>query len=655
MNVRGADVAAVTALALVLALALAAPILRAPSERVFGLETVGREHDPFTAMAQFGRPLTFGVYTQPLTDVAGALLARVSGPVAAYNWLIILSFPLSAAAAYLLARHLRLSHAGAALAALAFAFSPFHLAHAAYHPHIAQTQWIPLYLFALWRSLDDAKPAALGLLAVSAAGVALSNFYGGLIAAVTTPAAIAMYWCFKTRGEPRSSRHLAITVASLAVLSAGGAAYAWNTAHPVLANHTPFAYPREDLFRYSAKWWSYLVPPVAGPMGGPRVERAWSAAGVREGLLEQQVSLGWGVVALGLVAILMWTLRDRRAKAPAVVPVLAGVALFALVCSLSPERSIGAFTVTRPSALLYTFVPMFRSYARFGVVVQLMAVLLAAAGAERLWRAGTHRARTTCAALVVLSVIEYSVWPPAMWRDVLPTSAHRWVAARPDHSRALDCAMLTPRSESVEWLTAGRISLRTAAFDDCTQPRISDKLRASGYTHLLVREHTPEGQWFASRDTPPGLTPAARFHDAQVFAVAPGAPAVYSAGMTGFFPREHDETWSWRWMGLTATWTVVNTTDRLMTARLAVEMTAFRGARDLRLLLDGRPVQTLTVEEPRRDYWLGPLTLAPGEHELVFQPAAPPHIADDLIGNGDRRPLSFGVGTWRWQVEGVPE
>ena len=84
--------------------------------------------------------------------------------MAAYNWLVLLSFPLSAAAAYLLARHLLLSPAGATVAALAYAFSPFHLAHAAYHPHIAQTQWMPLYLLALWRCLDHASPAAVGFL-----------------------------------------------------------------------------------------------------------------------------------------------------------------------------------------------------------------------------------------------------------------------------------------------------------------------------------------------------------------------------------------------------------------------------------------------------------------------------------------------------------
>ncbi|MEO5895770.1 MAG: hypothetical protein ABIS06_08735, partial [Vicinamibacterales bacterium] len=148
---RHRDVAAVSAVALLVSLFLAAPVLQAPSERVFGRETVGRHHDPFTVMKQFERPVTRGIYMQPFTDVPGALLARIAGPVPAYNWLILATFPLSAAATYLLAGHLKLSQGSAILAAFAFAFSPFHLAQAAYHPHIAQTQWLPVYLLALWR------------------------------------------------------------------------------------------------------------------------------------------------------------------------------------------------------------------------------------------------------------------------------------------------------------------------------------------------------------------------------------------------------------------------------------------------------------------------------------------------------------------------
>jgi hypothetical protein len=137
---HAAEALAVAAAALLVTIAIALPVLRAPSERIFGADIVGRLHDPFTVMQQFVSPVSLGLYAQPVTDLTGAAIARVTGAIAAYNWLVLMTFPLAAAAAYLLARHLALPPGGALFAALLFAFSPFHVAQAAYHPHVAQTR-----------------------------------------------------------------------------------------------------------------------------------------------------------------------------------------------------------------------------------------------------------------------------------------------------------------------------------------------------------------------------------------------------------------------------------------------------------------------------------------------------------------------------------
>ena len=658
MPVRVAEVAAISALAVIITVAIAAPVLRAPSERIFGMEIVGRHHDPFTVMEQFRRPIGLGLYSQPVTDVTGALLARISSPVATYNWLVLLSFPLSAIAAYLLARHLMLSPTGATVTAMAYAFSPFHLAHAAYHPHIAQTQWVPLYLLALWRCLDDASPVAVGFLAAATMAVTLSNFYGGFIAAVITPIAVTAYWFVTRRADTRSRRRLGITSGSLLLIAASGMAYASYAAGAVVMNRAVFAFPRDDLFHYSAKWWSYLVPPIEHPLLGAAVHRLWTAVGVREGLLEQQVSLGWGIVALGLVAVFGWLVPwsdERQLPSRARVPILVVVAAAALVCSLSPERTIGAFTFVRPSALLYNVAPMFRSYARFGVVVQLMAALLAGIGVDRLRRAGTVRAQIVCAALVALAAAEYAVSPSALWRDVLPTAAHRWVVQQGDRVRVLDCTTLNPESQSVQWLTGYRVTLLGGAISGCTDANLPQKLVANGYTHLIVRRDTAVGQSFADHPVPEGLRVAARFDDGRVFAVTADTPPIYTAMMTGFFPREHDAEWTWRWMGADAAWTIVNVAARPIVATLGLEMSAFQRARRMEVLLDGRPVenvQTLVVEPSRRIYQIGPLTVPSGNHELVFHPAEGPTVAGDVIDNGDPRRLSFALGTWNWRLRG---
>ena len=117
--------------------------------------------------------------------------------------------------------------------------------------------------------------------------------------------------------------------------------------------------------------------------------------------------------------------------------------------------------------------------------------------------------------------------------------------------RVLDCTPLNQESESVQWLTGYRVTLLGGSIGDCTEPNLSQKLAANGYTHLLVRRDTADGQWFADHPAPDGLRVAARFDDGQVFAVTARTPAIYTATMTGFFPREHDAEWTWRWMGPT--------------------------------------------------------------------------------------------------------
>ena len=646
MRGRAAEAAGVLALAAIVTVVMAAFVLRAPSERVFGAETMGRHHDPFTVMAQFGRPLTFNAYSQPVTDITGKLLAHLSSPVAGYNWLVLLTFPLSAAAAYLLGRHLALSRAAAALAAMAYAFSPFHLAQAAYHPHVAQTQWVPLYLLALWRCLDAASPAAVALLAAATMAVTLSNFYAGLIVAVVTPAAVAAYW-MTSPADSRSTRRLAITAGTLLIIAACGVAYA----STVIVDRSAVAFPRAELFSYSAKWWSYLVPPVSNPLLGDTAQRVWAAFDVRDGLLENQVSLGWGVVALGLIAIAVWV-RHPRASPGARVPVLVVVAMTALLCSLSPERTVGAFTFVRPSALMYYIAPMFRSYARFGVVVQLMAALLAGIGVDYLRRKGSWRARIAGFVLVALAAVEYTVPPSALWRDVLPTTAHRWVV-RQDHRvpvPVLDCTPLNLESESVQWLTGHRVALLGGTITDCSEPNFPGKAAANGHTHVLVRRDTADGQWFAEHPAPDGLRLAASFDDALVFAITAGTPPVYTAAMRGFYPRERNPDWTWRWAGGYAAWTIVSTSVEPIVATLGVELSAFHRARRVEARLDGRPVQTLVVDPPRRIYRIGPLTMSPGDHDLVFYSVDPPTVASHAIANGDTRPLSFAVGAWSWTV-----
>jgi len=644
---RFAEVIAVLGLATVITVVMALPVVRAPSDRVFGMETVGRHHDPFTVMAQFDRPAVGNLYSQPITDVPGALLAKITGPVAAYNWLVLLTFPLSAVSAFLLARHLSIPRAGATVAALAFAFSPFHLAQAAYHPHVAQTQWMPLYLLALWRCSDRPSLRSIGLLWAAVGAVTFSNFYGGFIAAAITPAALGAY-AFATRHSfPRPMWRFTVTTGSLVILAAAGLAYVASLPADILAGRLDAAFPREHLFTYSASWWSYLLPPVAHPLVGQATLRLLHDLGVREGLLEQQVSLGWGTIALGTVAAWAWRCGDATSVLRRFTPVLVLVALTAFWCSLAPQATIASFAFPQPSSFLFDVAPMFRAYARFGGVVQLVAALLAGIGVTVLLSRGRVPARVACALLVALIAAEYVVTPSALSRDVLPTSAHRWVMNQPGHIKVLDCSPFSPPSASVPWLTADKVVLLAEPFSDCSEPNLPDKLAGEGFTHLLVRRGSEDASAYSGAMVPPGFRIAARFKDGQVFVVTRPRPAIYTRAMAGFSGREYEGRDSWRWMGASATWTVVNTTPEPVVATLDLEMSSFNVPRRLELRLEGRTIQMLTAGPARRTYTIGPLSIAPGTHHITLHAVDGPTVA----GDADPRPLSFAVRTWHWKVD----
>ncbi len=170
---------------------------------------------------------------------------------------------------------------------------------------------------------------AVAFLGVATLAVTLSNFYGGLIAAVITPGCRGRVLARHAAGEQRPTHALTVTVLSLVLIAACGLAYASYAAH--VGRHqprSPSPFHAHELFTYSAKWWSYLVPPVAHPLLGSAAHRIWKTAGVRDGLLEQQVSLGWGILALGGIAVgrWLWLIRNRQSACGVRVPVLVVVA-----------------------------------------------------------------------------------------------------------------------------------------------------------------------------------------------------------------------------------------------------------------------------------------------------------------------------------------
>ena len=645
LSPSGLELIRFTGAAAVLTLLFAAPVLVAPGERIFGNEIAGRHHDPFTVMEQFAGAPVGALYLQPATDWPGRALGHVLSPVAAYNVIVLVTFPLAALFAYLLAIELTASRFASAVAGLAFAFSPFHVAHAAYHPHIAQVQWIALFLLAIWRCVHGFTMRR-GLLLIAASGlVALSNFYGGLIAAAMAPVVVVGWWLTpRDSAVPRRRRDLICTIALLAGLALVALLLIRWFVPDVLAGANVPRATRAELFRYSARWWSHFVPPVDHALLGQWSRPFWRQQGIGRELLEQQLYLGYWLVALAGFSTWAWA-RHRHDPSLRAVPALLALAVIAGVLALSPSREIAGVRTVRPSALLYGLAPMFRSYARFSVVVQLMGAILAGIGAQALWKRPGHFGKSVAVALMAVGMVEYAP-VPWRWRDVLPTTGHRWLTEHVLTPRVFDCSPGNRTDGPTAFLAGYPIVYAHPTESECGESSVAARLRADGITHVILRPGSPAWSFLRAR-TPQGLEPVYRNADSAIFAVKASSPAPFITTGSGWYSREYNERESWRWSGGVATLNIVNPVGSPCTAAIAVELGAFAVSRRLRLFVNGAPVDERIVDVGIATHRLPPIVIPPGRIELSLMSPDPPSspIALDP-GSFDARALSIAVREW---------
>jgi hypothetical protein len=642
--------ARILALSTVLTVIIALPVLLHPQTIIFGIETVGRHYDPFAVMQQFAQGGARGIARQPLVDDLGAWLATAIGAVAAYNVIVLASFPAAAVATYALARFLTGVHRPALVAALAFAFAPVHVAHAAYHPHVTQVQWIPLYLLALFAAVDRPSPSRLAWLGAATGALVLSNFYGALIAALVTPAAVAAYWCLMPR-ERRTWRGLAAP--SLLFTGLCLSAYtALRMADPsFLAEAWQPRNPPGDLVRYSASWRAYVLPPADHAVAGPLSRRVWDAAGVNAGLVEQQLALSIGLLGLALWGF--WrAIQDQSSRAARrAVLMFAVIGAWACVLSMMPGADLDGRFGSAFRASLQEILPMFRAYARLGIVVALAVAIAAGVGVDDLLtkaRSGSvatrHVALAAAVCLLGMAAVEVA---PVPWRarDVLPARAHRWLTAQGEAVRALDCTPFSLAEQAVPWLLGGTaLAFLPPPFEGCDDPLLLDRMIADRFTHLIVRTGHER-----SADAAPRFILLHRFPDSRVYRVPSGVP-VATRDVEGFYPWEGEPDFR-RWMGPAGLWRVRNLSGGPLRATLRVELNAFERARTLDVRL-AEISMLVNVEPRRRAYAIGPVVLPAGDSEIVFRAPEPATRSHDVEKSTDSRPLTVMFGVWNWTTGG---
>jgi hypothetical protein len=303
------------------------------------------------------------------------------GPHAAlvrYDLLFIFAYALAFFGAYLLARELGLSPAGAAVAGAAFAFAPYRLEQDG-HMQVISSGGIPLSIAFAVRGIRLKRPGWLFAAWVVAWWQVSLGFVLGLPFAYGLGAAVigaGIIWL--VRGRPQLDRRLLIAGA------AGGLFFVVATyliAHPYLNIADQFPESKRS---------THEVAGFSGPLKvlitAPEESFVWgdATAGMRNSLMnipEKTLFLGVAIVALALVGLG----SSRFSRGMRIGLGLASVFIIALELGFRLEGGL-----LWPYRVLYDVLPgwnAIRTPGRLATFSSLTLALLAAAGAEVLLRA----------------------------------------------------------------------------------------------------------------------------------------------------------------------------------------------------------------------------------------------------------------------------
>lgn len=276
-------------------------------------------------------------------------------PYATYNFVLLLSFILSAVGTYYLVRYITADRRAAVVSAICFAFCPYIFSHTA-HLHLLMTAGLPFGMLALHRAAD--RPSArrgvvLGI--VIAVQTWFCGYYGVFLSLMT---AFGVVVIAVSDAKWRDLAYWKAFVVAGIVAAAG--VLPLFALYAMLQRTTGFARSSDDAYLFAADWRSYFASSAYAHRWLLRFLGHW----------KEVLFPGFVAVVLGLAGIAVgWRAGGRIRRTTVLYTAIAVVALWA---SFGPAAGLYAMM----SATLPVF-SLMHAPSRFGLAVILALSVLA--------------------------------------------------------------------------------------------------------------------------------------------------------------------------------------------------------------------------------------------------------------------------------------
>lgn len=359
-------------------------------------------------MLEGGGSVFWDRLNEPVSALAAAAFSKFLSPFAAYNLVVLLSFPLAAFFAYKFFKRFFDSWISLALS-LVFTFSPYHILKIYNHIDLSQIWVFPLCFSAL---LDFDKDKSLkntlklgGLLALT---TLISNYYGYFML-IIVGLFFSIRWFQDLKGgvlaqftahglKSATTPYLLLTIFYLLLIVPFLFPYIkanYIGEGPVGVGDRTMIVGRgiTDFAAFTARPWYFITPSVYHPVLGKFAEgvHQWfenTGYFLCDDFFAQEHSgifLGWTNLILAALVILAPPrktrrvtglqpdgLGNRRRYLSTFLWLMSALAIF----SGPPFFTVAGFKIYLPSYLLMKAFPMFRTLARLGVPILLCLLVL---------------------------------------------------------------------------------------------------------------------------------------------------------------------------------------------------------------------------------------------------------------------------------------
>lgn len=382
-------------------------------------------------------PIEWAAPAQPTLLAAARIMGILLNEVTIYNLLILISYPLSGFAVYLIVHYFTKNEAASFLAGLIYILSPYHIYQSYVHLSLAMIAWLPFYFYALLLWLKDPRFWRAIISGFILALVILDNYYYGYFALLLTIFFVIGLLVQIYRGKLSFSKAISQGIVAIVITGLTTAPFIIPTL--LGGNADNFDRPLRELFVFRAQLWNFFLPTITHSIFGGSVYRLTRPMLEGSNYFERTLFLGYIPLLLALFGA--WRTRKEW-----LTYLLLALFLVSLTISTAPIWL---------ATSLHEWFPAFRVYSRLGILSLMAVSILAGIGIASISK--RTRSGLLYTAIGLLIAAEFYPLLPAPMIDVTTVAPYASALnARPTGQVAIYPMTTADELRTTEYLSDSR-------------------------------------------------------------------------------------------------------------------------------------------------------------------------------------------------------